>query len=332
MSTSALLEVKDCYYCSDNHIAPLYVGVHDRLAVSGKSWSFMGCDNCGAALLSPYPDAQEIEGFYPLHYNFSLDNSDSRLRRYIAALEYTLHFRWIYYHQAKKTMQLIGQTVGNGLRLLDIGCGNGLFLRELQKLGFDVEGVDLRKEAIDHVRTAWGISAQVMPADQVAAHYPPESFDVITAFHILEHVTNPLEHMLQCRTLLKPGGVLILGLPFIDSLQARLFGANFHIVTEAPRHVSVPSQRAVHMLCARAQFEKVTIIADSALHHATYIGLSLFPKGATTYQYSQTRKWSIGLSRILMAMTVYWMLPFLWVSKHILRHPSVGIVAALKPR
>jgi len=325
--------VKNCYYCSGDHFAPLYDQVYDRLAVSRESWSFVRCQTCGAALLSPCPEAEALTRFYPPHYIFSLDKTNASLRYYIAKLEYLMHFRWVHACQARKTMKLIGRPNGKSLRLLDVGCGNGLLLREFQKLGFDVEGIDLRREAVDHVRTTWGISAQVMSADQVVTHYPKESFDVITAFHILEHITDPRDYIVQWHTLLKPGGALILGLPFIDSLQVKLFGANHINITEAPRHVSIPSQQAVRILCERSKFEKVIIIPEGSLLIASLAGLSLFPKGATTYQYAQTKKWATGVSRILMIITTYMILPVIWAKQHLLRRhrSSAGIVSAFKP-
>jgi 2-polyprenyl-3-methyl-5-hydroxy-6-metoxy-1,4-benzoquinol methylase len=99
---------------------------------------------------------------------------------------------------------------GEGRRLLDFGCGNGLFLDLAHERGFECYGVDLAADAIEAARSK--------PSGQHAYHGAPDEipeiaaggFDVITLWSVLAHLPKPVEELSMLRRLLAPDGVLLL--------------------------------------------------------------------------------------------------------------------------
>lgn len=104
-------------------------------------------------------------------------------------------------------------------KLLDIGCSTGLFLDEARRAGFEAYGAELSPEAAAFARTHFGL--EVHPGDWHDAGYADGSFDVVTLFDTVEHLSDPLGELAAIRRLLKPGGLLLQSAPNTDGLFAR---------------------------------------------------------------------------------------------------------------
>src|SRR5205085_8920272 len=97
-------------------------------------------------------------------------------------------------------------------RLLDVGCGTGLFLAEMQTSGrWQLSGLEPTHDAAAYVRRRLGIPVIEQLFEE--ADLPPASQDVITLWHVLEHVMSPMATLRKAGELLKPGGYLILAIP-----------------------------------------------------------------------------------------------------------------------
>jgi SAM-dependent methyltransferase len=120
-------------------------------------------------------------------------------------------------------------------RLLDFGCGAGMFLQEMQSFGWKVEGLDFSESVAQKVETETGIKVHVgtFPHADVA----PESFDAVTMWNSLEHVYHPRETVRHASKALRPGGVLVVGVPNFDSWGYRTFQHEWHGL-ELPRHLT----------------------------------------------------------------------------------------------
>lgn len=107
-------------------------------------------------------------------------------------------------------------------RLLDVGCYTGLFPRAAQEAGWDAYGIE---------PSAWAaqVASDRLPGRITAgflrdAHFAPESFDVITSWDVIEHVTDPKDELRRMAKLLKPGGWLFLSTMRADAPIVRLLG------------------------------------------------------------------------------------------------------------
>lgn len=120
-----------------------------------------------------------------------------------------------------------------GGRLLDVGCGSGVYLARLRALGWSVSGVEPDAEACRHARSVLGLDVHCGTLDD--APWPPASFDVVTLWHTFEHTMRPARTLAAAQALLKPGGLLMMEMPNWSSAQRRIFGTNwFHL--DLPRH------------------------------------------------------------------------------------------------
>jgi cyclopropane fatty-acyl-phospholipid synthase-like methyltransferase len=99
-----------------------------------------------------------------------------------------------------------------GRRWLDIGCNRGLLLEAARRLGWEVVGVEIADEAAQRARQQWGLTVHAS-LDALTEQAP---FDVITAWHVLEHTTDPVGFLRTATAMLAPGGVLALQVPAYD--------------------------------------------------------------------------------------------------------------------
>jgi SAM-dependent methyltransferase len=135
--------------------------------------------------------------------------------------------------------------------LLDVGCGAGLLLSLVRRRGFEVMGVDVSPHAVRLAAAQDDIPVQAGTLD--AARFPAGHFDIVTMFHILEHVTDPRAALQEAGRVLQPHGKLILQVPNIRSWQCRMFRTRWHGL-DIPRHTIDFSPRSLVRLLAACGF------------------------------------------------------------------------------
>jgi 2-polyprenyl-3-methyl-5-hydroxy-6-metoxy-1,4-benzoquinol methylase len=177
------------------------------------------CASCGCASTVPALPETEIGAWYPPAY-YGKENV-----RFNPVFERLV--RWFRLRRAR----VIARREPPG-PVLDVGCGRGMMLSYLRELGFEPHGVELSDEAAWHARTRLGLPVEV---GNFLDAYQPGQFQAIVFWHSLEHMRDPAAALRHAHALLKRGGLLVVAVPNSDSLQARLFGANwFHL--DVPRH------------------------------------------------------------------------------------------------
>jgi 2-polyprenyl-3-methyl-5-hydroxy-6-metoxy-1,4-benzoquinol methylase len=142
-----------------------------------------------------------------------------------------------------------------GGRLLEIGCGNGVMLEGMADLGWEVEGVDFDPAAVDTCRRR-GLNTKLGTLED--QQYPSNSYDAVTMSHLIEHVHEPLNLLIECHRILKPGGQLSLVTPNVASAGHQFYGPSwFHL--DPPRHLRIFSVAALEMLLRKAGFRNIKI-------------------------------------------------------------------------
>jgi SAM-dependent methyltransferase len=112
-----------------------------------------------------------------------------------------------------------------------VGCGSGLFLKAL---GVKGTGMDVSSRAAAAAWRRYGVPAIV--GELTAAPFGESSFDLISMFHVLEHLPDPAAYLRAARRLLAPGGRLVVQTPHLDCWQYRAFGASWTGL-DIPRHL-----------------------------------------------------------------------------------------------
>jgi SAM-dependent methyltransferase len=136
-------------------------------------------------------------------------------------------------------------------KLLDIGSGDGWFLKNMQSLGWQVEGVD-----IDPISAAKARSRGVVVEEGSLSEqgYAENSFDVVTMSHVIEHLHDPVAELHECWRILCPGGKIILFTPCTESKGHTQFGKNWSAL-DPPRHLNLFNFSSIRFALEEAGFQ-----------------------------------------------------------------------------
>lgn len=244
-------EVVVCPLCGPSRTRTLFVA-RDRLLGGPGAFPVIRCLSCGLVFLNPRPTAAALGAYYPDAY-YPLDADPDPAALAVAG---------------GLAARVAGQVERNGHSapsVLDIGCGTGLFLREARERGWTVEGIELSRSAVAYARERFGLPVRQGALDEIAL--PDAAFDVITMWHVLEHLPDPLAALRQAARALRPGGLLLLAVPNIGSLEARLFGRRWYSL-DAPRHLYHFSPETL-----RALLERAGLHEERTVHSAGTAGL-----------------------------------------------------------
>jgi SAM-dependent methyltransferase len=146
---------------------------------------------------------------------------------------------------------------GAGRRLLDFGCGSGLFLELAHRRGFDGYGVDLAPDAVEHARTRPGGANAFYGSPRDVPEIAAGGFDVVTLWSVLAHLSRPAEDLTMLRELLTDDGALLVLTVNANSLDLKARRAQWGGFT--PNHLKFFSPATLSLLLENAGFGAVVI-------------------------------------------------------------------------
>ena len=237
----------------------------DLMFGGDTTYEYHQCTSCGAVYQTPMPSHEQITGFYP--DNYTVYDENIKLKPRDALERAMLNVSYGYKHlQAPAALKLLTPLLApfrdrnslpyeHGGRMLDIGCANGRFMLRMQQLGWQVQGVEFNQTAVD---ICGRNNLDVFHGELEDAGLEENTFDLITARHVIEHVPNPDAFIADIARLLKPGGRMHLRTPSSEALGRRIFG-EFWYANDAPRHLFLFSKQNLNMLAARHGLEPVTL-------------------------------------------------------------------------
>uniref|UniRef100_A0A7V4ABI5 Class I SAM-dependent methyltransferase n=1 Tax=candidate division WOR-3 bacterium TaxID=2052148 RepID=A0A7V4ABI5_UNCW3 len=147
-------------------------------------------------------------------------------------------------------------------KLLDVGCGDGVFLKEAQKAGFEVWGIDFDSKSIRVCQEKWGLKNTFAMSPQEFAKFCQKEglkFDVITFFEVLEHQDRPVEFLEAIKSMLKPGGYIAGSVPNRDSWMWRMSGRKISKGDFPPHHFLRFSKEALAVFIKKMGFIEIFI-------------------------------------------------------------------------
>lgn len=151
----------------------------------------------------------------------------------------------------------VARHVGRGEKVLDVGCGGGVFLREATRRRATCVGLDVQARQLDWARdNAPEAMVFQMTLDDYVASHPAERFDLVTAFHVLEHLPNPLQFLETARQTLRPGGRLAIAVPNRGRLRIE---RRLDELDTPPHHVTYWSRDALANILCRAGLSAVMV-------------------------------------------------------------------------
>jgi len=211
-------EQSSCILCNSSM---RYQRKFKDLEIENGFYNLLICPKCRLGKTDPFPEEKHMKELY------SSTIYRDHESRFIHLGEKGIRiFR-------KFRQKRIERIVQKG-RILDIGCGRGVFLSLMKESGWEAFGLELNEETAWYARNVLGLD--VRTDSLVDAQFDDTFFDVITLWHVLEHLPDPLLTIEECRRILKPGGLLIIAIPNFDSLQAIISGKHwFHL--DLPYHL-----------------------------------------------------------------------------------------------
>jgi SAM-dependent methyltransferase len=214
------LEHTSCDACGSDDARVLFTAADYRYFTDDTPWTAVQCARCGLGYLNPRPTPAAIRRYYPSHYHDAeriIEGTDERYAREVAHLE--------------------GLTPG---RLLDIGCARGDFAEAMRRRGWDVAGFDVFDAGNPH-----GLDLRHGSFPEECT-FPDESFDVITAWAVFEHLHRPGAAFAEVARLLGPGGRFVVLVP-----NARSVNSRFALREDVPRHLHFFSRADIERYAAR---------------------------------------------------------------------------------
>jgi len=218
-------------------------------------------------------------------------------------------------------------------RLLDIGCGNAVFLKLAKEAGFDAFGLDVSGQAAR--LAAREVPDRVFCGTEEDLISAGESFDLLVLLHTLEHVIDPFQYLKRIRSLLRrPGGVII-QVPNSGSLQARFLGSRWYGL-DCPRHICNFTLYSLLHLLGRAGYRIERVRHFSLRDNAAAIVSSVFPSLDPIAQRIRTvgragklsRRW-MGISELFYFVLVMSAQPLAWGESRLGRGGTVTVYATL---
>jgi 2-polyprenyl-3-methyl-5-hydroxy-6-metoxy-1,4-benzoquinol methylase len=268
-----LEQVQKCPVCGGADRRPLYGDLTDVVyrCAPGR-WNIYQCDECTAAYLDPRPTAASVARAYDQFYTHAQvekgESAQSPLKRLKTALRNGyMNARvgadlrpaiaagtWIVplVHEKKREFDFAARGLSHSSRgakcVLDVGCGDGFFLRLASSLGWKTHGVEPDVVAANAARE-WGCDVIVGSFEQ--ASLPGGHFDLITMCHVIEHLIDPMASVRKAIALLRPGGHLWMATPNLESAAHARFGKNW-IGLDAPRHMVLFNAKSISRLLSAA--------------------------------------------------------------------------------
>jgi len=156
----------------------------------------------------------------------------------------------------------------SGARLLDMGAAQGFGVSEASRAGFAAFGLEVSRSAVR--RAAALAPGAVVAANGLRLPFSPASFDAVTLWDVLEHLSDPAAALREIARVLVPGGRLLLTTGDVGSLLARLSGPRWHLYT-LPEHLFFFGRRSLRRLLCAEGFEIERMRAESSLYPLGYL-------------------------------------------------------------
>jgi len=189
------------------------------------------CKECSFVFMKRIPTRTDLIDFYQNDYSRTEFFSSITITRYNELLDN--------FEKYRKTN-----------KILDVGAGNGFFLEIAKARGWDVYGTELTEQAVG-VCSSKGISMKQGCLDEI--NFEEESFDVITSFEVIEHITNPKTIVAEMYRILRKGGKCYITTPNFNSLLRYRLKENYDVI-EYPNHLGYFTKKTLNKLFSEEGF------------------------------------------------------------------------------
>lgn len=236
-----MMEYVLCNLCGADNAETLYE-MPDVHFFPDERFTVVACRECGLGYLNPRPAVAEMDRYYPVAFYNYFD--DSHKGRYEREAGYVLR------HSDKASGTL-----------LDVGCANGDFPRVMMSKGWQVEGLETASAA----SAIEDFKVHRVPLPELQVDGP--TYDVVTAWAVMEHVHDPGAYFAKVAQILKPGGLFVFLVTNLDSLSSRALYRE-----DVPRHTYFYNRRTVEAYLRQHGMTMVRARANRDIYEMKPVG------------------------------------------------------------
>ncbi|MBW2292060.1 MAG: class I SAM-dependent methyltransferase [Deltaproteobacteria bacterium] len=196
-----------------------------------RTGTVLRCKQCKLGFRESRPDEAALAKFYQ-------EQDVEPYLSEIAGRRWTARRHW----ELVKPLMLRGH-------VLDVGCGSGLFLEQVGRAGWTGTGIEPSPALCDHARKRMSNRVNIICGTLESSGFPPRLFDVVTLWDVLEYTPRPADCLRESSVPLKPGGYVLLNVPYIDSSSAQFLGRSWPLLRR--EHLNYFSRESL-LRCAHA--------------------------------------------------------------------------------
>ena len=223
---------------SEQQSSKVYLKVKD-FSVSGEEFQLIENKEYGFLETIPQPNSNKLPSYYQSEDYISHTDSKRNLFEKVYHLVRSMSL--------KKKLKLINSFDSSTKTLLDVGCGTGDFLQTAQLNKWKVSGIEPNSEARDIANRK--TNSSVFDVEKLK-EFKVKSFDVITLWHVLEHLPDLEDQIKTFKNLLKEEGTLVIAVPNYKSFDAKYY-KEFWAAYDVPRHLWHFNQESISKLVAK---------------------------------------------------------------------------------
>ena len=235
------LSINACPVCGSTHLKRVMTCTD--FYASGEQFELYSCEDCGFIFTQGVPVEAEIGKYYEtpdyISHTDTRKGAMNRIYHYVRS-----------YMLGRKARLVAREAHRKTGRLLDIGTGTGYFAHTMVRRGWKVEAVEKSPQAREFAKTNFGLDVK---PESALKEFAPASFDVITLWHVMEHLEHLNETWEILRELLTEKGVLIVAVPNCSSYDAQRYG-EYWAAYDVPRHLWHFTPGTIQQLASRHGF------------------------------------------------------------------------------
>ncbi len=268
-----MVTIEKCPVCGATQFSN-FLAVQDYF-LTKEPFQLQQCSSCSFVFTNPRPGEDALPRYYDSPDYLSHHSQGFNLVNFVyqSLRRINIHNKY----------SLIRRYVPQGT-LLDVGCGTGELLSYFQQRKWRVKGIEpntqAREFAIKHH------DLDILDESGLET-IPPNSFDVISLWHVLEHVPDPQQRIKALSGLLKPFGYLVIALPNLNSWDAQYYGQHW-AAYDVPRHLHHFTKKTISYLVEKCQFR---LIASYPMKMDAYFVSMLSEK----YRHQRNRYFSAAI-------------------------------------